>query len=85
MFILYFILAAIFTTICIHLGVAATAFNPLKELAKFMIVLAMTAVGLNSNVVKLIKTGDKPLFLGATCWVGITLVSLLMQRVMGIW
>ena len=45
----------------------------------------MTAVGLNSNVVKLIKTGDKPLFLGATCWVGITLVSLLMQRVMGIW
>lgn len=85
MFILYFVLAAIFTTICVHFGVSASAFNPIKELSKFFIVLAMTAVGLNSNVVKLIKTGGKPLMLGACCWVGITIVSLLMQRVMGIW
>lgn len=47
--------------------------------------MAMAAIGLNSNVIHLIKTGGKPLLLGASCWCGITLVSLLMQHVMGIW
>ena len=50
-----------------------------------MIVLAMAAIGLNSNLVKLIKTGGKPIVLGACCWAGITAVSLLMQSVMGLW
>ena len=44
-----------------------------------------SAIGLNSNVVKLVKSGGKPLLLGACCWAGITAVSLLMQRVMGLW
>ena len=47
--------------------------------------MAMGAIGLNSNVVKLIRSGGKPLLLGACCWTGITLMSLLMQKVMGIW
>ena len=50
-----------------------------------MIIMAMAAIGLNSNVVKLIKSGGKPIVLGACCWVGITVVSLLMQHVMQIW
>ena len=45
----------------------------------------MAAVGLNTDIVKLIKTGGKPLLLGAFCWVGITDVSLLMQHILGIW
>ncbi len=53
--------------------------------AYFFIVMAMAAIGLNSNIVKLIKTGGKPLLLGACCWGGITVVSLVLQRVMGIW
>lgn len=85
MFILYFVLAAVFTTICISMGVNAEVFQPLKELSKFFIVMAMAAIGLNSDIVKLIKTGAKPLFIGACCWVGITLVSLFMQHVMNIW
>ena len=85
MFILYFVIAAIITTVCIHFGVPAAAFAPLKELSKFMIIMAMAAIGLNSNVVKLIKSGGKPIVLGACCWVGITIVSLLMQHVMQIW
>ena len=85
MFILYFVIAAIITTICIHMGVSADIFAPLKELSKFLIIMAMAAIGLNSNVVKLIKSGGKPLLLGACCWVGITIVSLGMQHVMGIW
>ena len=47
--------------------------------------MAMAAIGLNSNMIKLIKTGGKPIILGAVCWMGITGVSLLMQHVMGLW
>lgn len=85
MFILYFVLAAIITTVSLHMGVNSNVFLPIKELSKFLIITAMAAIGLNSNVIHLIKTGGKPLLVGASCWCGITIVSLLMQHVMGIW
>ena len=85
MFILYFVIAAIITTVCVNLGIDAGVFQPLKELSKFMIIMAMAAIGLNSNVIQLIKTGGKPIIVGASCWCGITVVSLVMQHVMGIW
>lgn len=50
-----------------------------------MIVLAMAAIGLNSNVIKLIKTGGKPIIIGLSCWIGITAVSLTVQHIMNIW
>ena len=84
-FILYFVGASIITTVAVSLGVDASVFAPIKTLSKFFIVLAMAAIGLNTNIVKLIKSGGKPLILGASCWAGITIVSLLMQRVMGLW
>lgn len=84
-FILYFILASIITTITVHAGVPIAYFNPLKTLSKFLIVLAMSAIGLNTNIVKLIKTGGKPVLIGGACWIGITGVSLLMQHLLGIW
>ena len=64
MFILYFVLASVITTIATSAGVSADVFTPLKTLSKFFIVLAMSAVGLNTNIIKLIKTGGKPLALG---------------------
>lgn len=85
MFILYFILAAVITTAAVSAGAPAGTFAPLKALSKFCIILAMAAIGLNSNLVKLVKNGGKPILLGAACWLGITAVSLLMQSVMGIW
>ncbi|MEL3912391.1 YeiH family protein [Treponema pedis] len=84
-FILYFIGASLITTVALKLGVKAEIFTPLKTMSKFLIVAAMAAVGLNSDIVKLIKTGGKPLFLGASCWAGITAVSLLLQFFMGLW
>ena len=84
-FILYFVAASVITTVAIHFGVSSSFFNPVKELSKFFIVLAMAAIGLNTNIVKLIKTGGKPIIMGACCWVGITVVSLIMQHVMGLW
>jgi len=85
MFLLYFIIASVITTILTSVGVSASVFTPLKELSKFFIVMAMAAIGLNSNVVKLIKSGGKPIILGACCWAGITAVSLLLQHFTGIW
>ena len=84
-FIIWFIAASIITTVAGAFGVPSSVFKPLKELSKFFIILAMSAIGLNTNIVKLVKTGGKPLFMGFCCWTGITCVSLLMQHVMGLW
>lgn len=85
MFILYFVGASVITTIALSLGVSSSVFSPIKTLSKFFIVLAMSAIGLNTDIVKLIKTGGKPIFMGFCCWTGITAVSLLMQHIMHIW
>ena len=85
MFILYFVIASVITTVCIQAGMDADVFTPLKDLSKFFIIMAMAAIGLNSNVVRLVKSGGRPLLLGGCCWIGITAVSLVMQHVMGIW
>ena len=45
----------------------------------------MAAIGLNTDIVKLVKTGGKPIIMGFCCWVGITAVSLMMQHLLGIW
>lgn len=84
-FILYFVAASILTTICVSAGVPGEVFTPLKTLSKFFIVMAMAAIGLNTNVIKLVKSGGKPIFIGLCCWIGIAVVSLFMQQVLGIW
>lgn len=84
-FILFFLLAAVVTTVCAMLGVPASTFKPFKELSKFLIVMAMAAIGLNSNMITLFKSGSKPILLGGACWLGITCVCLFLQRMLGIW
>lgn len=83
-FILFFIAASVITTIAVSRGVSAEVFDPLKTLSKFMIVMAMAAIGMNTNIVKLVKSGAKPILLGFCCWVSITGISLLLQHVMGL-
>lgn len=56
----------------------------LTALGKFMIVMAMTAIGLNTHLVKLLKNGFKPIFLGLCCWFAVASVSLLVQQFMGL-
>lgn len=81
-FILFFVLASVITTV-FALPVAVTA--PIKTLSKFFIVMAMAAIGFNTDIVKLVKTGGKPILMGLCCWIGITLVSIGMQHMLGIW
>ena len=91
MFILYFVLASVITTIATSvltggaLEAANEVFSFLKTLSKFFIVMAMAAIGLNTDIVKLVKTGGKPIFMGFCCWVAIAGVSLLVQHLLGIW
>lgn len=91
MFILYFVVASIITTVFTALfsgtalTVAEDVFSVLKEMSKFLIVMAMSAIGLNTNIVKLVKSGGKPIALGFICWVCIATVSLLLQKALGIW
>lgn len=92
MFILYFVLASVITTIVTALlannaeglSAANSIFGFLKQLSKFFIVMAMGAIGLNTNIVKLVKSGGKPILLGFTCWIAITAVSIVMQHMLGI-
>lgn len=81
-FILFFVLASVITTV-FALPVTVTA--PIKELSKFFIIMAMAAIGFNTNIVKLVRTGGKPIFMGLCCWIGISGVSLLLQHLLGIW
>ncbi|WP_244834062.1 YeiH family protein [Clostridium sp. BJN0001] len=81
-FVLFFLLASVLSTF-LNLSVSIT--KPLTELGKFCITMAMGAIGLNTNIVKLIKTGGKPIILGLFCWIAIIFVSLFMQHLLHIW
>ncbi len=81
-FIIFFVLASVATTV---LALPAGVTGPVTELSKFLIIMAMAAIGFNTDVVKLVRTGGKPILLGLACWVAIACVSLGMQHVLGIW
>lgn len=85
-FILFFVAASCITTL---IGMmqenSFTSFyneyfiSAAKWLAKFFIAMAMCAIGLNTNIVQLIKKGGKPILLGFCCWTAITAVSIAVQ------
>ena len=81
-FVLLFLLASIVTTL---LPIPAAVVSFLKNASKFFIVMAMAAIGLNTDIVKLVKTGGKPIFMGLCCWIAIACVSLGVQHLMGLW
>ena len=51
----------------------------LSQAGKFVIVMAMSAIGLNTNLVKLLKSGIKPILLGLICWITLSITSLCVQ------
>lgn len=95
-FIVYFLLASILTTIIdvahvkgvlsesLFLGFS-NIFHFLKKLSKYFIIFAMAAIGYKSDVLHLIKTGTRPLCLGGICWFSITIVSILLQKFLGLY
>lgn len=80
-FIGFFILASLISTFVASLGINPSLFSPLKKLSKFFIVMAMSAIGLKTDVIKLVKSGKSAVFLGACCWISITLLSILLIKI----
>ena len=79
-FVLGFVLTAILNT---FLPISAEVSETLVMIGKFMIVMAMTAIGLNTNLKKLLTNGLKPICLGLCCWFVVAVVSLVVQHFIG--
>lgn len=75
-FILGFVAASILTT---FLPLSEALTDSLVQLSKFLIVMAMAAIGLNTNLVRLFKYGWRPILLGGICWFVLSVVSLGLQ------
>ncbi len=56
----------------------------LAQAGKFFIVMAMASIGLNTNLVKLIKNGGKPILLGLICWIVLSATSLIVQYLLNL-
>lgn len=79
-FILWFLVASAVRTA----GLIPTTVQPvLHMLAEFLIVVALTAIGLSANVRKMISSGARPILLGLGVWVAVAVSSLLVQWVIG--
>ena len=81
MFVLYFVLACIVNTTGI---LPAEVSHGLGMLGKFSIVLAMSAIGLNTDLASLVRNGARPLALGMVCWIAVAGTSLVVQHALGL-
>lgn len=79
-FVLWFLVASLLNTLGLFKGNSITYIN---TLGKFMIVMALSAVGLSSNFKEMMKTGLKPMFLGLIVWFTVTIVSIAVQFATG--
>jgi Predicted membrane protein len=76
-FVLGFVAASVINTfIALPSGMGTL----LSQTGKFVIVMAMAAIGLNTNLVKLVKSGGKPILLGFICWAVLAVTSLGVQH-----
>nr|WP_319490052.1 YeiH family protein [uncultured Caproiciproducens sp.] len=76
-FVLGFVVASVINTF-VALPAGMSSF--LSQAGKFVIVMAMASIGLNTNLLKLVKSGGKPILLGFICWVVLALTSLGVQH-----
>jgi uncharacterized integral membrane protein (TIGR00698 family) len=72
-FIIGFLIAALLNTLGLFQGQVVVTIG---QAGKFMIVMALSAVGLNADFKKMIKTGVKPMLLGLIVWITVALVSI---------
>jgi len=79
-FILGFLLASMLNTLGLFKG---DTISYISSTGKFLIVMALTAVGLSADFKKMLKTGLKPLFLGLIVWFTVAVVSILVQFITG--
>lgn len=79
-FILWFLIASLLNTAGIFKGSSILYIN---SLGKFMIVMALSAVGLSADFKKMMKAGIKPIFLGLIVWFTVAVASIIVQFITG--
>ncbi|MBW9151477.1 YeiH family protein [Clostridium estertheticum] len=79
-FIIWFLVASLLNTLGIFKGDSLTYIN---TTGKFMIVTAMSAIGLNTDLKKMVSNGVRPILLGLIVWFSVANVSILVQFVTG--
>jgi uncharacterized integral membrane protein (TIGR00698 family) len=79
-FILWFLVASALRTA----GLIPLAVQPsIHLLAEFLIIVALTAIGLSANLRKMAASGARPILLGLGVWIAVAVSSLLVQLVIG--
>jgi uncharacterized membrane protein YadS len=79
-FILWFLVASAIRSV----GLVPVAIQPaIHTLAEFLIIVALTAIGLSANLRKMASTGIRPILLGLGVWIAVAVSSLLVQWVIG--
>jgi len=57
----------------------------LKEAGKFLIIMALSAIGLKTDLRKMLATGLKPMLLGFIVWMCVAFTSIAVQHMAGQW
>ena len=63
--------------------IPAGAHSPLEHASVFLVSVALSAIGLSTNVAALRKAGARPLILGAALWITVATASLGLQAITG--
>jgi uncharacterized integral membrane protein (TIGR00698 family) len=79
-FLIGFVLVAIVNSTGV---IPAGAHSPLEDASVFLVAVALSAIGLSTNVPALRKAGPKPLLLGAMLWITVASASLGLQALTG--
>jgi uncharacterized integral membrane protein (TIGR00698 family) len=67
-------------------GIIPSSWNePIHFVAEFLIIVALTAIGLSSDLRRLAGVGIRPVLLGLGVWLSVSVSSLLVQHFSGIW
>lgn len=81
-FILWFIVASALRSLGL---VPVEWLEPLRWAAQFLMVLALAAIGLSSDLRVMARAGVRPALLGLGVWAAVAISSLVVQRWFGIW
>lgn len=79
-FILWFLVASAARSA----GLVPAVLQPaIHAIAEFLIIVALTAIGLSADLRRMIASGPRPILLGLGVWIAVALSSLLVQFAMG--
>lgn len=81
-FIVWFVVASMVRSTGI---LPAEVLSVLQTIAQFLMVLALAAIGLSSNMRLMARTGWRPVVLGLGVWVAVAVTSLAVQLYSGAW